>query len=115
MSNATKQKWLITGASSGLGKSLAIEALHKGHTVLGTTREIQNAQQIFPEFEENGGIWFALDPGSVNAYDQAVKISEAHDIDVVVNNAGYAFIGSVEDTRYDFTDTKGGILVLRFI
>lgn len=106
MSNTHKQTWLITGASSGLGKSLALEALEKGHTVLGTTREVQKAQETFPEFEKNGGIWFSLDPGSVNAYDQAVKISEDHDIDVVVNNAGYAFIGSVEDTRCGFTDTQ---------
>jgi short-subunit dehydrogenase len=99
MSNSHKQTWLITGASSGLGKSLALEALEQGSAVLGTTREIQKAQEAFPEFEKNGGAWLALDPGSVDAYDRAVKISEDHDIDVVVNNAGYAFIGGVEDTR----------------
>lgn len=99
MSNFHKQTWLITGASSGLGKSLALEALEKGHTVLGTTREVQNAQETFPEFEKNGGTWLALDPGSKDAYEQVVKISEDHDIDVVVNNAGFAFIGGVEDTR----------------
>lgn len=99
MAKFHKQTWLITGASSGLGKSLALEALEKGHTVLGTTREIQKAQETFPEFEENGGTWLALDPGSKDAYEQVVKISEDHDIDVVVNNAGFAFIGGVEDTR----------------
>lgn len=99
MVNTHKQTWLITGASSGLGKSLAIEALKQGHAVLGTTREIQNAQRTFPEFEKDGGTWIALDPGSADAYDRAVKISQEHDIDVVVNNAGYAFIGGVEDTR----------------
>src|SRR5690242_12926369 len=99
MSNFHKQTWLITGASSGLGKSLALEALEKGHAVLGTTREVQKAQETFPEFEENGGTWLALDPGSKDAYEQVVKISEDHDIDVVVNNAGFAFIGGVEDTR----------------
>ncbi|GLI80244.1 hypothetical protein PoHVEF18_008597 [Penicillium ochrochloron] len=96
-----KQTWLITGASSGLGKSLALEALKKGHAVLGTTREVQKAQETFPEFEEMGGTWFALDPGSIDAYDRAVKIAEDHNIDVVVNNAGYAFIGGVEDTSED--------------
>ncbi|CEO58280.1 hypothetical protein PMG11_03011 [Penicillium brasilianum] len=101
MSNIHKQVWLITGASSGLGKSLAMEALEKGHTVLGTTREIQKAQQTFPEFENNGGLWYALDPGSVDAYDQASKISKDHDVGVLVNNAGYAFIGGVEDTSED--------------
>jgi short-subunit dehydrogenase len=106
MSDIHKQVWLITGASSGLGKSLAMEALEKGHTVLGTTRDIKKAQQAFPEFEQNGGLWFALDPGSVDAYDQASKISKAHDVDVLVNNAGFAFIGGVEDTRYDLLKTQ---------
>jgi short-subunit dehydrogenase len=108
MSDPLKQTWLITGASSGLGKSLALEALAKGHAVLGTTREVQSAQQTFPEFEQNGGTWIALDPGSIDAYDQAVQISENYEIDVVVNNAGYAFIGGVEDTRYGFEYARQG-------
>ena len=103
-----KQTWLITGASSGLGKSLALEALAKGHAVLGTTREVQAAQKTFPEFEQYGGTWTALDPGSKDSYDQAVQISEGYDINVVVNNAGYAFIGGVEDTRYVFEYTQEG-------
>lgn len=102
MSDTRKRTWLITGASSGLGKSLALEALAKEHAVVGTTREVQSARETFPEFEENGGIWIPLDPGSVDVYNRAVQISENYDIDVVVNNAGYAFIGGVEDTRYGF-------------
>jgi short-subunit dehydrogenase len=101
MSNYHKQTWLITGASSGLGKSLALEVLGRGHAVLGTTREVQKAQETFPEFEETGGTWLPLDPGSKDTYNRAVKISESHDIDVVVNNAGYAFVGGVEDTSED--------------
>ncbi|KAF3403500.1 Retinol dehydrogenase 8 [Penicillium rolfsii] len=101
MTNHHQQTWLITGASSGLGKSLALEVLKNGHTVLGTTREVKKAQEAFPEFEENGGTWLALDPGRLDAYERVVKISEDHDIDVVVNNAGFAFIGGVEDTSED--------------
>lgn len=93
--------WLITGASSGFGKSLALQALTAGFKVLGTTRDIAKAQFQVPDFAAKGGIWLGLDPGSKDAFEQFFKVSSEHGgIDVLVNNAGYAFIGGVEDTRY---------------
>ena len=92
--------WLITGASSGLGSSLALQVLRAGHKVIGTTRNVHSAENSRPEFATNGGIWVDLDPGQTIAHEQFSKLSREHDIDVLVNNAGYAFIGGVEDTRY---------------
>ena len=99
MAAARPSTWLITGASSGFGKSLAVETLRAGHKVIGTTRDIDKAKRSFPEFADNGGIWLGLDPGQKDAYEQFAKCSQEHRIDVLVNNAGYAFIGGVEDTR----------------
>ncbi|KAM7185434.1 hypothetical protein V8F20_011806 [Naviculisporaceae sp. PSN 640] len=91
--------WLITGASSGFGKSLALQALAAGFKVLGTTRDIRKAQSQVPDFATRGGIWLELDPGSDDAFEQFSKVSREHGgMDVLVNNAGYAFIGGVEDT-----------------
>ncbi|GES57093.1 NAD(P)-binding protein [Aspergillus terreus] len=90
--------WFITGASSGLGQALALEALNAGHSVIGTTRDVEKAQSSFPEFETRGGLWLKLDPGDAAAYDQVIQFSKEYSIDVVVNNAGYAFIGGIEDT-----------------
>lgn len=95
----TSQTWLITGASSGLGKSLASEALKAGYKVIGTTRDVGKAEIAYPDFSANGGIWIGLDPAQSDAYDRFVKCSQEHNVDVLVNNAGYAFIGGVEDTR----------------
>ncbi|KAI1199405.1 hypothetical protein F5X97DRAFT_296387 [Nemania serpens] len=89
--------WLITGASSGLGQSIAIAALQAGHKVIGTTRNVSQAEKSSPTFAEKGGIWVHLDPAQKNSHDQFAKVSKEHDIDVLVNNAGYAFIGGVED------------------
>ncbi|THC94809.1 hypothetical protein EYZ11_005716 [Aspergillus tanneri] len=58
---ATRPTWLITGVLSGMGKSLALEALKAGY------RE-------------------SLEP-------HATWCSEEHSVDVLVNNAGYAFMG----------------------
>lgn len=100
---ATKSStWLITGASSGIGKSLALEALKSGDRVVGTTRDVDKAESSFPEFVTRGGIWIALDPAQKDAFERFSKCATEYDIDVLINNAGYAFIGGVEDTRSVF-------------
>ncbi len=91
--------WLITGASSGFGKSIAAEALKAGYKVIGTTRDTSKADTSFPEFSAKGGIWVALDPGGKNAFDRFAQLARDYSVDVLVNSAGYAFIGGVEDTR----------------
>ncbi|KAJ5612140.1 NAD(P)-binding protein [Penicillium lagena] len=95
---AARPTWLITGASSGLGKSLSLEALKAGYKVIGTTRDVGKAEIAHPEFSAKGGIWIGIDPAQKDAYDQFAKCSQEHNVDVLVNNAGYAFIGGVEDT-----------------
>ncbi|KAL3437607.1 hypothetical protein BDV09DRAFT_183453 [Aspergillus tetrazonus] len=95
---ASSRTWLITGASSGLGKSLALAALKAGHKVIGTTRDVGRAEKSCPDFSTQGGIWIELDPAQKNAYYLFAKCAQEHNVDVLVNNAGYAFIGGVEDT-----------------
>ena len=99
MAAARPSTWLITGASSGFGKSLALEALKAGYKVIGTSRDVRKAEESCPEFAANGGVWLSLDPSQKSAYEQFAKCSQEYSIDVLVNNAGYAFIGGVEDTR----------------
>lgn len=96
---ASQLTWLITGASSGLGKSLSSEALEAGFRVIATTRDVDKAEAAYPEFSTKGGIWIGLDPAQHDAYDQFAKYAQEYNVDVLVNNAGYAFIGGVEDTR----------------
>ncbi|KAI1274543.1 hypothetical protein F5Y07DRAFT_210425 [Xylaria sp. FL0933] len=93
--------WLITGASSGLGLSICMAALQAGHKVIGATRDVAKAEKANPDFSSKGGIWVQLDPAQKDSYDEFAKISKEHDIDVLVNCAGYAFIGGVEDTSED--------------
>jgi NADP-dependent 3-hydroxy acid dehydrogenase YdfG len=99
MASAEACNWLVTGASSGFGKSIALRALNAGYKVIGTSRDVLKAEQSNPEFSAQGGIWVKLDPGQKDSYEMFAKCSRDYDIDVLVNNAGYAFIGGVEDTR----------------
>ncbi|KAL4807781.1 hypothetical protein BDV18DRAFT_151670 [Aspergillus unguis] len=98
---ASPNTWLITGASSGLGRSLALAALEAGYKVIGTSRDIGKAENGCPEFSAKGGIWIEIDPGRRDSFDLFFKCSQEYNVDVLVNNAGYAFIGGVEDTSED--------------
>ena len=89
--------YLITGASSGLGANIAIAALAAGHAVIATARNIPKAQQTYPDIERKGGHWLTLD---VTSPDTQVIVAEAvqeHNVNVVVNNAGFALRGVLED------------------
>ncbi|KAF2760892.1 NAD(P)-binding protein [Pseudovirgaria hyperparasitica] len=92
------QTWLITGASSGFGQSIGIAALNAGQRVVGATRDVVMAKHCNPEFAAKGGMWTRLDPGHPESLAHFAKAQEEFDVDVLVNCAGYAFIGGVEDT-----------------
>lgn len=90
--------WLITGCSSGLGLSLARAAQSNGHTVLATSRQPSRTPDLVSEITQNGGEWHTLDVDSPTAASELVSKLESagHKIDVLVNNAGYAILGAVE-------------------
>lgn len=90
--------WLITGASSGLGKALSEAVIRSGDFVIATFRK---ESQVLTFNNENGdkakGI--ILDITDFESIDQQLsKIeSEYGRLDVLVNNAGIGFVGAVEE------------------
>ncbi|KAI1109051.1 NAD(P)-binding protein [Nemania sp. NC0429] len=94
--------WLITGASSGIGQSLCKAALVAGHKVAGGTRDVSKARAANPDFESLGGKWVTLDPGHADSATAFAAVDlELGGVDVLVNNAAYAYIGGVEDMSED--------------
>ena len=91
--------FLVTGASSGLGASISLAALHAGHGVVATARNVAKARQSFPGIEQQGGHWVTLDVTSSDTQSIIETAVAKHDINVVVNNAGYALRGVLEDLR----------------
>ena len=91
--------FLITGASSGLGLQIALEALRRGHKVIGTARNVSKASRENPDLEKLGGKWFALDVTDPQTQSLVAGIVVSEGVNVLINNAGYAILGSLEDTR----------------
>jgi NAD(P)-dependent dehydrogenase (short-subunit alcohol dehydrogenase family) len=87
---------LVTGASSGIGRSVAETLARAGYRTYGTSR--------VPRSER--GLSFTMlpmdvcDDDSVNACVRTI-VDAAGAIDVLVNNAGVSLVGAIEDTTLD--------------
>lgn len=94
-----KQIVIITGASSGIGKTTALHLLEQGHMVYAGARRVEMMKDI----EEKGGMAMKLDvtdSGSIESFVKQVLDKEGR-IDVLFNNAGYGLYGAVEDIEVD--------------
>jgi NAD(P)-dependent dehydrogenase (short-subunit alcohol dehydrogenase family) len=90
-----KKVVLVTGASSGIGLATALKLLKEGHTVYGGARRVDAMAPI----AEAGGHALTVDVTDDGAMTDAVStvLDKEGRIDVLVNNAGYASYGAVED------------------
>jgi NAD(P)-dependent dehydrogenase (short-subunit alcohol dehydrogenase family) len=96
------QIWLITGSSRGLGRAFTEAALAAGHSVVAGARNPDQLADLRSKFGEK------IHPVSLDVTNEArakaaVDAAVAHfgGLDVLVNNAGYGNVSSVEDTPLD--------------
>ncbi|MBT2619409.1 SDR family NAD(P)-dependent oxidoreductase [Chryseobacterium sp. ISL-6] len=93
--------WYITGASKGMGFSLAKQLLIKGHRVAVTSRSVN----AFEQFSEYGDRFLPLEVDLKNESSIAESLKKTYDtfgrLDVVVNNAGYGLGGALEELTGD--------------
>jgi NAD(P)-dependent dehydrogenase (short-subunit alcohol dehydrogenase family) len=98
MRKTKRQVWFVTGSSRGLGRETVSAALAQGHKVVATAHKPEQVEDLGVAHREYF-LALALDVGDVRAVKAAVDGAMARfgRIDVVVNNAGYANVASVED------------------
>jgi len=101
-SSSASKVWLVTGSSRGLGRDLVEALVAEGHRVAATAR---NPGDVADLVASSGGRAIALSLDVTRPDEARAAVAATRErlggLDVVVNNAGYANVASVEDIAED--------------
>ena len=116
---------LVTGATAGIGRYVALDLAERGHRVFATGRNAKALAMLEAEATKRGvGLsTVVLDVTDTNSIEAAKVVvrraTEGRGIDVLVNNAGNSYLGNFEElTNADIerqmtTNFYGVVNVLR--
>ncbi|MEU6057078.1 oxidoreductase [Streptomyces sp. NPDC047097] len=98
MSADRRRRWLVTGASRGLGRAATEVVLEAGDSVVATARDTRTLADLTARYGERITP-LALDVTDRDAVFATVEraVAEVGGIDVLLNNAGYGLSGGVEE------------------
>lgn len=95
------KKVLITGASSGIGLTCVEKFVESGFHVIATVRKVEDENRLKQRFTEITVL--RLDLRDEKSIDDIIggHFEKTSGVDIVVNNAGFACIGAVEELSMD--------------
>jgi len=95
----TSKVWYVTGASQGLGLILVKKLLENGHRVAATSRDAHTLGQAVGVIDKDRFLPLAVDLNNLDCIDESIQqtLATFGRIDVVVNNAGYGMVGTIEE------------------
>lgn len=105
MKNQSKNSvkvWLITGSSRGFGRIWTEAILKRGDMVAATARDPES----IADFKQRYGdkvLTLKLDVTKPHQVASVVEAAHAHfgKLDVILNNAGYSLVGTIEEANID--------------
>ncbi|MXS71051.1 SDR family oxidoreductase [Chryseobacterium binzhouense] len=117
---STKKVWFVTGASKGLGLTLVKKLIAEGYFVAATSRNISELQKVISA-ENSEFLPLEVDLVNENSVSEAISktVEKFGKLDVIVNNAGYGQLGTLEEltdkeSRQNFdTNVFGSLNVIR--
>ncbi|MEX2570863.1 MAG: SDR family oxidoreductase, partial [Gemmatimonadota bacterium] len=94
------RRFLITGGSQGIGAAVAEQARAAGHQVVFTGRDTKRIEQVVKETGAHG-IVADVASGDDNARTVEICREQMGGVDVLVNNAGYAYRADIGELDLD--------------
>lgn len=96
------RSWIVTGCSSGIGRSIAETLLAEGEAVAVTARRPESIADLAAAFPDRA-LALELDVTDRASVDAAVAAATERfgGIDVLVNNAGYGYVAPIEAGEED--------------
>jgi len=90
--------WFITGSSRGFGKVWTEAALKRGDKVAATARQLASIADLNEKYGANV-LTLELDVTNTEQVKAVVEQAHAHfgRLDIVLNNAGYSLVGTIEE------------------
>jgi NADP-dependent 3-hydroxy acid dehydrogenase YdfG len=94
--------WFITGSSRGFGRVWTEAALKRGDKVAATARKLSSIADFKEKYGENV-LTLELDVTDPEQVKSVVAQAHAHfgRLDIVLNNAGYSLVGTIEEANAD--------------
>jgi 1-acylglycerone phosphate reductase len=98
MSKTHKTIAVVTGCSSGIGESLALELAARGVTVIATARRVESLTHLTKKFDSIIPLSLELgDLGSLEKFRDAVAERTGGHVDILINNAGTHYAATAAD------------------
>jgi NAD(P)-dependent dehydrogenase (short-subunit alcohol dehydrogenase family) len=96
----TSKVWYVTGASQGLGLVLVKKLLENGYRVAASSRDAHTLSEAVGLIDKDRFLPLAVDLNNLDCIDESIQktLATFGRIDVVVNNAGYGMVGTIEES-----------------